>query len=67
VPDFAVRELTFFRYRERFHLSYAEAAAEPWAEIERAVYIWSLDKRRDKVESARQAAHNGRDTQLNGS
>lgn len=45
------------RYMERLHLSYREAAIEtPWAEIERAFYLWSLDNDRDKLETERQKA-----------
>ncbi len=44
-----------FRYQERMHLSYEEVTKKtPWAEIERAFYIWSLDSERDKLETDRQ-------------
>lgn len=43
-----------FRYQERMHISYREAVATPWAEIERADFIWGLESRRDKLEEKRQ-------------
>lgn len=44
----------FFRYRERFGLSYEQALQEPNEEIERAFLIWSLDAARANLESKRQ-------------
>lgn len=44
-----------FRYREHFHLSYQQLLDEPIEEIERAMIIWSMDSKRDKLESERQA------------
>lgn len=48
-------ELAFFQYRERMHLSYAEASQEPWEEVQRALFIWSKQDERDKLEADRQA------------
>lgn len=45
-----MQEIMLFRYMERLGISYQEAALEtPWAEIERAFYIWSLDSESDKL------------------
>jgi len=41
---------------ERFHLSYREALDTPWSEIERAIFIWSLDSERGKLEEERSKA-----------
>lgn len=49
-----MREVAFFRYREKFHLSYEEAMNEPQEEIERAILIWQLDNERVKLEKERQ-------------
>jgi hypothetical protein len=47
-------EVMLFRYQERMHLSYEQAAIQtPWAEIERAFYIWSLDKERADIDEKR--------------
>lgn len=35
---------------ERLHISYAEAVATPWEEVDRAFYIWSLDSDRAILE-----------------
>lgn len=43
------------RYMERLHLSFQEAISEPWSEIERAHFVWSLEAERDKLEAKRQA------------
>lgn len=47
-------DIAVFRYMERLHLSYQQALETPWAEIERALFIWSLDGDRDKLEVERQ-------------
>lgn len=38
---------------ERLHLSYREVLETPWSEIERAFFIWSLDKDHDNLEVER--------------
>lgn len=43
----------FFRYQERFHLSYEQACSTPWEQIEFAMFIWSLDSDHAKLESER--------------
>lgn len=35
---------------ERLHISYAEAIATPWEEVERAFLVWSLDNDRAILE-----------------
>lgn len=47
-----------FRYMEGMHLSYRQAIETPWAEIERAFYIWSLDTERVKLEERKAAPVN---------
>lgn len=42
-----------FRYMEALHVSYWEAVATPWTEIERAFFIWSLDKDKSDADSKR--------------
>lgn len=46
-----------FRYMERLHLSYEQALTTPWAEVERAFYIWSLDADRDRFRTEGSKPH----------
>jgi hypothetical protein len=54
VGDEVSRELMLYRYQEHFHLSYQQAIETPWAEIERAHFVWSLEAKRVKLEEKRQ-------------
>jgi hypothetical protein len=46
-------------YRERMHMSYAEALEEPNEAIETALVIWSLQDAHVKLEEAKRQHHNG--------
>lgn len=45
-----IRDVNFHRYRERMHLSYADALQEPSEAVERAFVIWSLESARAKLD-----------------
>jgi hypothetical protein len=47
-------EVMLFRYQERMNISYTQAAIEtPWAEIERAFFVWCLDAERAEIDDKR--------------
>jgi hypothetical protein len=49
-----VSEVNFHKYRQRMHLSYADAMEEPNEVVELAFLIWALEHERDKLEAERQ-------------
>ena len=51
-------DIAFFRYRERFKLSYSEALNEPAYAIAEAFLIWEMDSKRDKLERERERRKN---------
>lgn len=57
-PEYAVtkRKLLYFRYREKFRLSYREMLLEPMEEIQFAIAVWEQEAERDKLELRRQEA-----------
>ena len=55
IPDDILTDIHFFRYRERFQLSYQEAINEPAEEVARAFLIWSKEAEHDKLEANRNA------------
>lgn len=48
--------LAYFRYREKFKLTYAEFVLEPIEEINFAIAVWENEAKRDKLEIAKQEA-----------
>jgi hypothetical protein len=39
------------RYREAFHLTAAQLAAEPMEELDLAFFVWEQDRLRDKLKA----------------
>lgn len=48
--------MAYFRYREKFRLSWAEFVLEPIDEVNFAIAVWEAEAKRDKVEAARHEA-----------
>lgn len=49
--------LAYFRYREKFRLTWDEFINEPLPEIQFAIAVWEQEAKRDKLESRKQEAH----------
>lgn len=60
VPDPEYSEikdrLVYFRYREKFGLSFMAMQQEPIDEVEFAIAVWAADGKRDKLSSRKQEA-----------
>ncbi|SIS11310.1 hypothetical protein [Williamsia sterculiae] len=56
IPHDVEMDIMLVRYADKRGISYNEAAADPFQEIERAFFVWSLDAERDKLNADRQAA-----------
>lgn len=48
--------MAYFRYREKFRLSWAEFVLEPIDQINFAIAVWENEAKRDKLEIAKQEA-----------
>jgi len=49
-------KLTYFRYREKFKMTWAEFVLEPLDAINFAIAVWEQEAKRDKLEEVRQEA-----------
>lgn len=48
--------MAYFRYRERFKMTWAEFVLEPLDQIYFAIAVWEHEAKRDKLESRKQEA-----------